>query len=63
MKWFSLFSKINTGEIEIKHLSTSSIIQIEANDESGRCGMSLTYKQFDDLIECIEKLTDGKFIS
>jgi len=63
MKWFSLFSKINNGEVTIKHLSTSSLIEIELDGEDGKADILLTYRQFDDLIECIEQLTNGKFIS
>lgn len=57
MEWNSLFSNIKIGEIEITHLSSASLIEIYVKDSDSPELITLTYRQFNDLIEAINGIT------
>lgn len=52
-----LFAEVTEGAIEIKHWSTGSVIEIKVTDtDSLKSSIWLYYHQFEDLIECINRI-------
>jgi hypothetical protein len=57
MKFIPNFAEVKDGNVRIRHLSTSSTIEIMFEDEiNGTQAIYIEYHELDSLIKCIEQI-------